>query len=190
MSIKLIAGLGNPGPDYDHTRHNAGAWVVEELAKQHGVDLRSESKFHGICGKFTLQSHTLWLLLPKTFMNHSGQSVKALADFYKISPDEILIAHDELDLPVGTARLKTGGGHGGHNGLRDITSHLGSGNFHRLRIGISHPGDKHRVLDFVLGCPSKSDKQAINDSISAAIDVLPLVVEGQMERAMTALHTN
>jgi peptidyl-tRNA hydrolase, PTH1 family len=190
MSIKLIVGLGNPGPDYDQTRHNAGAWVVEAIAHDHNVELRPEQKFHGLCGKVSLQHSIVWLLLPKTFMNHSGQSVKALADFYKIQPDDILVAHDELDLPVGCARLKTGGGHGGHNGLRDITAHLGSANFHRLRIGISHPGDKNRVLDFVLGRPSKSDKIEIDQSIDAALQVLPLVVEGQISRAMTMLHTN
>lgn len=189
MTIKLIAGLGNPGIDYDHTRHNAGAWVVETLAQQANTELRQEKKFHGQCARININGHDIWLLLPTTFMNHSGQALQALAAFYKIDANDILVCHDELDLAPGDIRLKSGGGHGGHNGLRDIISHLGTNKFHRLRVGINHPGHKDKVLNYVLGRPSRSDQEHIIDAIARATALMPTIIKGDMNKAMTQLHT-
>ena len=189
-SIGLIAGLGNPGADYAATRHNAGFWFVDALAAAHGASLRAEAKFHGELGRAAVGGHDVWLLKPTTFMNHSGQAVAAVARYYKLAPEQILVAHDDLDLPVGTARLKRGGGHGGHNGLRDIINHLGSRDFLRLRLGIHHPGDSKAVVDYVLGRPSAADREAIEDAIARALDVMPLVVSGDLERAMNRLHSS
>ena len=188
-SIGLIAGLGNPGADYAATRHNAGFWFVDALAAAHGASLRAEAKFHGELGRAAVGGRDVWLLKPTTFMNHSGQAVAAVARYYKLAPEQILVAHDDLDLPVGTARLKRGGGHGGHNGLRDIINHLGSRDFLRLRLGIHHPGDSKAVVDYVLGRPSAADREAIEDAIARALDVMPLVVSGDLERAMNRLHS-
>ncbi len=188
-SIGLIAGLGNPGADYAATRHNAGFWFVDALAAAHGASLRAEAKFHGELGRAAVGGHDVWLLKPTTFMNHSGQAVAAVARYYKLAPEQILVAHDDLDLPVGTARLKRGGGHGGHNGLRDVINHLGSRDFLRLRLGIHHPGDSKAVVDYVLGRPSAADREAIEDAIARALDVMPLVVSGDLERAMNRLHS-
>ncbi len=189
-SIGLIAGLGNPGADYAATRHNAGFWFVDALAAAHGASLRAEAKFHGELGRAAVGGHDVWLLKPTTFMNHSGQAVAAVARYYKLAPEQILVAHDDLDLPVGTARLKRGGGHGGHNGLRDIINHLGSRDFLRLRLGIHHPGDSKAVVDYVLGRPSAADREAIEDAIARALEVMPLVVSGDLERAMNRLHSS
>ncbi len=188
--IKLIVGLGNPGGDYRGTRHNAGADFVEELARQCNAPLQADSKFYGMTGRATLSGHDLRLLIPTTFMNRSGQAVAAMASFYKVAPEEILIAHDELDIPPGTARFKQGGGHGGHNGLRDIVPALGnSNNFHRLRLGIGHPGHASKVTGYVLGKPSQVDRTRIDASIDEAVSALPLLLDGDATKAMTQLHS-
>ncbi len=188
--ILLIVGLGNPGSEYRGTRHNAGADFVEALARDAGCTLQSDSKFFGLTGRATVAGHDLRLLIPTTFMNRSGQSVAALARFYKISPEQILIAHDELDIPAGSARFKKGGGHGGHNGLRDIVPALGNNSgFHRLRIGIGHPGHASRVSGYVLSAPSADDRQKIDASIDEALAALPLLLDGDDTKAMTRLHS-
>ncbi len=188
--IRLIAGLGNPGAEYEQTRHNAGFWVVEQLARREGIHLSADKKFHGLTGKGRIGGHECHLLLPMTFMNKSGLAVAALANFYRIKPSEILVVHDELDLPPGTARFKTGGGHGGQNGLRDIISALGNNkDFHRLRIGIGHPGDKSRVTGHVLGRASKAEQQNIDNVIDEALYVLPDAIGGDMAKAMNRLHS-
>ena len=189
-AIKLIVGLGNPGSEYRGTRHNAGADFVEELARQCSCSLQPESKFFGLVGRISLAGHDLRLLIPTTFMNRSGKAVAAMAGFYKITPEEILIAHDELDIPAGTARFKQGGGHGGHNGLRDIVPALGHNrNFQRLRIGIDHPGHASRVSGYVLSQPSQADRSRIEASIDEAIAALPLLLDGDATKAMTRLHS-
>lgn len=187
-SIKLVVGLGNPGAQYAATRHNAGFWLVERYAETHRIGLRSERGFHGIVGK----DGPRWLLMPDTFMNRSGLAVGALARFYKILPDEILVAHDELDLDPGVVKLKLGGGHAGHNGLRDIGAVLTTPQFWRLRIGIGHPrtlGLQQPVVDFVLHPPRRDEQKGIDDAIERAMDVLPSMFDGQAEAAMMALHT-
>ena len=189
-AIKLIAGLGNPGAEYRGTRHNAGADFVAQLARNAGVELRADSKFFGLAGQLTLAGHDLRLLIPTTFMNRSGKAVAAIAGFYKILPEEILIAHDELDLPAGSARFKRGGGHGGHNGLRDIIPALGNNrDFQRLRIGIGHPGHASKVTGYVLGAPGPADRQRIDECIDEAIAALPLLLDGDEVKAMTRLHS-
>lgn len=189
MSIKLIVGLGNPGANYEKTRHNAGAWLVETIAQQNHISFKPEPKFKGMVACHHHAGHDFRLLIPTTFMNLSGQSVRALADFYKIEPTEILVAHDELDLPVGTAKIKRGGGHGGHNGLRDIIAQLHTNDFYRLRIGIGHPGQRDLVHDYVLQKPNKSDQQQIDDAITSALIVIPDILSGHLEKAMQKLHT-
>lgn len=188
--VELIVGLGNPGPNYQRTRHNAGADLVLELAKSLSVELKHESKFFGDTAKTIIANRTVRLLIPSTFMNLSGKSIGALAKFYQIAPENILIVHDELDLAPGTARFKKGGGHGGHNGLRDVIRCLGNSQlFARLRIGIGHPGQASQVADYVLKKASPSDQQLITNSIDDALRHLPTAVEGQWEKAMTALHS-
>ena len=188
--VELIVGLGNPGSNYDRTRHNAGADLVLELAKSYQVAIKHESKFFGDTAKITLDGRDVRLLIPTTFMNRSGQSVAALARFYQVPVEAILVVHDELDIAPGAARFKKGGGHGGHNGLRDIVQSLGNNkSFARLRIGIGHPGDARQVADYVLKKASPSDQQLISNSIDDALRSLPLAIAGQWERAMTALHT-
>ena len=188
--IKLIVGLGNPGSDYRGTRHNAGADFLLELAHQCGITLQPESKFLGLAGRATVAGHDLRLLIPTTFMNRSGQAVSALARFYKIEPEEILVAHDELDIPAGTAKFKRGGGHGGHNGLRDIVPSLGNNkNFYRLRIGIGHHGHASKVTGYVLGAPSQVDRTRIDASIDEAVAALPLLLDGEEAKAMSQLHS-
>jgi len=182
--------LGNPGNEYRGTRHNAGADFVEELARRCGSSLQPESKFFGLTGRVTLSGHDLRLLIPTTFMNLSGKSVAAMVGFFKIAPENILIAYDELDIPPGSARFKQGGGLGGHNGLRDIVPALGNKqNFHRLRIGIGHPGHASKVTGYVLGAPSQADRERIDASIDAAIAALPLLLDGDSTKAMTRLHS-
>jgi len=189
-SIKLVVGLGNPGSEYRDTRHNAGADFVEALARQTGVQLQEETRFFGLTGRLTLDGHDLRLLIPNTFMNLSGKAVAAMAGFYKIAPEQILIAHDELDIPPGTARFKQGGGHGGHNGLRNIVPALGNNkNFYRLRIGIGHPGHASKVTGFVLGAPGAEDRRRIDAAIDAALEALPLLLDGGEVKAMTRLHS-
>jgi PTH1 family peptidyl-tRNA hydrolase len=188
--ITLIVGLGNPGAEYRDTRHNAGADFVEGLARQQGITLQPDAKFHGLAGRVTLSGHDLRLLIPTTFMNRSGKAVAAMAQFYKIPPEQILVAHDELDIPAGSARFKRGGGHGGHNGLRDIVPALGnSRDFYRLRIGIGHPGEASKVTGYVLGKPSPADRKRIDESIQEAIAALPLLLDGNDTKAMTRLHS-
>ena len=190
MAIKLIVGLGNPGTEYRGTRHNAGADFVEELARQNGCTLQAESKFFGLTGRISLAGHDLRLLIPTTFMNRSGKAVAAMASFFKITPEEILVAHDELDIPAGTARFKRGGGHGGHNGLRDIVPALANNkDFFRLRVGIGHPGHASKVTGYVLGSPSQVDRDRIEASIDEAIAALPLLLDGDDTKAMTRLHS-
>lgn len=186
----MIVGLGNPGSEYRGTRHNAGADFIDELARQSNATLQPESKFFGLASRITIAGHDLRLLIPTTFMNRSGQSVAAMASFYKITPEEILVAHDELDIPPGTARFKRGGGHGGHNGLRDIVPSLGnSKEFYRLRIGIGHPGHASKVTGYVLGSPSQVDRGRIDACIDEAIVALPLLLAGDDTKAMTHLHS-
>lgn len=188
--IKLIVGLGNPGKEYEATRHNAGFWWVDEFARRHGASFRAESKFHGLAAKTTLHGHEVHLLKPQTFMNVSGRAVGALAQFYKFAPAQILVVHDELDLPPGSAKLKLGGGHGGHNGLKDIIAHLGSKDFWRLRIGVGHPGDRAEVVNFVLNAPRKEEQGLIEEASQRAQDVAALIIEGKLEAAMLKLHSN
>lgn len=188
-AIQLIVGLGNPGRDYEETRHNAGAWFVEQLARAQRITLQSESKFFGLTGRMQLAGQDIRLLIPTTFMNLSGQSVLALATFFKIPLDAILIAHDELDIAIGEARFKQGGGHGGHNGLRDIINKFGNQtNFHRLRIGIGHPGSADKVVGYVLNKPTSDERISIDRALDAAVAALPLALSGQWARAMNQLH--
>ncbi len=188
--IALIAGLGNPGPQYDATRHNAGFWFLDGLARAFGGQFRSEPKFHGELCRIHVGGEALWLLKPSTFMNRSGQAVAAVARFYKIPAEKILVVHDELDLPPGCARLKQGGGHGGHNGLRDIIARLGQRDFLRLRLGIGHPGPGHDVAAYVLHRPSAADEHRIEEAMAEAQAVLPLVVAGDLQKAMNRLHSH
>ena len=189
IEIKLIVGLGNPGAEYERTRHNAGAWLLETLAEREAVRLGVDGKLHAQLGKAMLAGRPVWLARPTTYMNHSGRAVQALLNYYRSEPEHMLVVHDELDLPPGVARLKYDGGHGGQNGLRDIVRHLGHGRFHRLRIGIGHPGDRDRVTPWVLGRPGVQDHAAIVDAIDDALAVLDLVVAGELEAAMHRLHT-
>lgn len=187
--IRLIAGLGNPGKEYAATRHNAGFWFLDLIAQRYGVNLRMESRFQAQIAKIKGQTQELWLLAPQAFMNLSGQSVAGVAQYYKIAPQEILVVHDELDLPPGTARLKKGGGHAGHNGLKDIIARMGA-DFWRLRIGIGHPGDKQAVADFVLQRPNAAETALIHDALAQSEQVLDLIVAGDMSAAMQKLHTS
>lgn len=189
-AIRLIVGLGNPGREYEDTRHNAGFWWVDELARSHNLGFRNEAKFHGLAARGQLHGHEVFLLKPQTFMNVSGRGVGALAQFYKIAPAEILVVHDELDLPPGSAKLKLGGGHGGHNGLKDIIAHLGTKDFWRLRLGIGHPGERSEVSNFVLNAPRKEERPLIEDAMQRALNVEPLIVEGKLEAAMLKLHSS
>jgi len=185
--IKLIVGLGNPGQQYRFTRHNAGAMFLETLCDDFHGELRPESKFFGLADRITIAGHDVRLLFPTTFMNNSGQAVSAMARYYDIATEDILVAYDELDLPADTVRLKSGGGHGGHNGVRDIAKALGSNEFQRLRIGIGRPTGKG--IDYVLGVPSKQDADALQQNIDDAIRILSLLVEGKFQMAMGKLHT-
>ncbi|MCM2679098.1 aminoacyl-tRNA hydrolase [Echinimonas agarilytica] len=188
--IKLIVGLGNPGPEYTNTRHNAGVWFIEELARIHQVSLKPEAKFHGYTARVQHNGSDFRLLVPTTFMNRSGQAVSSLANFYNIDAESILVAHDELDLPPGVAKLKRGGGHGGHNGLRDIISRMGNNkDFLRLRIGIGHPGDKNRVSGFVLGKAPKQEQEAIEDAIDEAARCFEIIAKDGLAKAMNRLHS-
>ncbi|MFK8012915.1 MAG: aminoacyl-tRNA hydrolase [Marinicellaceae bacterium] len=187
--IKLIVGLGNPGLKYAHTRHNVGFMFVDKLCEKIGVELKENKKFYGFADKVEINGHIIWLLKPETFMNLSGKSVAALCNFYKIKNDEILVVYDELDLPAGTAKLKKGGGHGGHNGLRDIIAMTGNKDFYRLRLGIDHPGHKSQVVSWVLNRASSDDEISIDRAIEKSIDVLHDFIEGKFEKAMKDLHT-
>jgi PTH1 family peptidyl-tRNA hydrolase len=191
-AIRLIVGLGNPGTEHETDRHNAGFWFVDQLARAHGGSWRAESRFFGEVARIAIDHHDVWLLKPTTYMNRSGQSVSALARFYRITSEALLVAHDELDLPPGTVKLKRGGGSGGHNGLKDITSAMGGPDYWRLRIGIGHPRDLYpgrQVIDFVLARPSRSEQDAIDTRMQSALDIVPLLAAGQTERAGQKLHT-
>ncbi len=189
MTIKLIVGLGNPTAEYEQTRHNAGFWLIDELAWQWKVGLREEKKFHGEVARGSYQGQDVWLLKPNTYMNLSGKAVAALAQFYKIQPNEILVVHDELDIACGKIRFKLGGGNGGHNGLKDIQAKLGTADFYRLRLGIGHPGDRNLVVGYVLNKPSAAEREAIDRSIRQSIDALPDILEGKLEDAVRVLHS-
>lgn len=185
----LIVGLGNPGADYAETRHNAGFWFVDALADRLRTQFRPEAKLHAEAAKVGGLGRALWLLRPTTYMNRSGSAVAAALRYYKLDPAALLVAHDELDLPPGVARLKFGGGHGGQNGLKDIMAQLGTGEFHRLRLGIGHPGHKDQVTPWVLGRPSQEHRRAIVAAVEAALAVMPLVLEGNWQDAMQRLHS-
>jgi len=187
--VKLIVGLGNPGAEYEDTRHNCGAQFVEAIASEHGVTLRSAPKLLGRDAKIVIQGHTIRLFIPETFMNLSGRAIHAIATFYKILPEAIVVVHDEIDLPPGTIRLKEGGGHGGHNGLRDTINHLHGPGFLRLRIGVGHPGHKDDVTDFVLKRPSRAEDKEINEAMQNALSIIPELASGHLQRAMHQLHT-
>ncbi|GGZ06809.1 MULTISPECIES: aminoacyl-tRNA hydrolase [Shewanella] len=188
-TIKLIVGLGNPGAEYAQTRHNAGAWYVAQLAGNYGASLMPESKYFGLTARITVKGRDVRLLVPTTFMNLSGKAVGALASFFRIAPDEILVAHDELDMPPGVAKFKLGGGHGGHNGLKDIIASLGNDkNFYRLRIGIGHPGDKNKVSGYVLGKAPQAEQQRIDAAIDEALRATDILYAEDMTKAMNRLH--
>ncbi len=186
--LKLIVGLGNPGDEYARTRHNAGFWFIDELAARHGGNLRADRRHHGDMARVQIGEAEVILLKPMQYMNRSAGPVGSVADFYKIDPGAILVAHDELDLPVGTVRLKEGGGHGGHNGLRDLIPRVGEG-FWRLRIGIGHPGEKSEVVDYVLTRAPAAEENLIRTAVAAAADVLPVLIAEGPQRAMHRLHS-
>jgi peptidyl-tRNA hydrolase, PTH1 family len=188
--IKLFVGLGNPGPDYEPTRHNAGFWWIDALAQQLKTTLLMDKAYHGLVGRTTVNGQTVWLLKPQTFMNLSGKSVSALARFFKIAPEEILVVHDELDIAPGEAKLKLGGSHAGHNGLRDIHAQLGTSNYWRLRLGVGHPGVKSEVIHWVLKKPSPDDRIGIEQSISRSLTALPHLLNGEMDKATMLIHTS
>jgi len=186
MAIKLIAGLGNPGRKHERDRHNAGFWFAERLAARERASFRAEPRYHAHIARLP---DDIWLVMPQTYMNLSGKAVGALARFYKIQPDEVLVAHDELDFPPGTVKLKLGGGVAGHNGLKDIAAQLGTQGFWRLRVGIGHPGDKDLVADYVLNSPSPDDRALIDESIERGLEVAPLILAGDLQAATMRLHT-
>ena len=188
--IKLFVGLGNPGPDYEQTRHNAGFWWIDALARELKVTLVPDKSYYGLVARTTVGGQTVWLLEPQTFMNLSGKSVAALARFFKIAPEEILVVHDELDVVPGQAKLKFGGSHAGHNGLRDIHAQLGTGDYWRLRLGIGHPGVKSEVVNWVLKKPLKEQRETIEDAIVRTLHATPALVAGEMEKATLLIHTS
>ncbi len=187
--IRLLVGLGNPDDKYLPTRHNVGFWYIDRLAAQHAISLKPEARFQSLVGTGDIDGQRVWLQKPLTYMNHSGRAVAALLRYYKIKVEEMLVAHDDLDLPAGTIKLKKGGGHGGHNGLRDIIAATGSRDFVRLRIGIGHPGHKNEVLNWVLGRPGADDRVAIEQAIERAVKITPWLVHGDLSRATTWLHS-
>jgi peptidyl-tRNA hydrolase, PTH1 family len=186
--IRLLVGLGNPGPEYEATRHNAGFWFIDEVARKLGANLTIERSYSGRAARVNRSDGPVWLLQPLTFMNLSGKSVAALARFFKIAPSEILVAHDELDLLPGQVKIKLGGSHAGHNGLKDIQAQLGSADFWRLRLGIGHPGVKAEVINYVLRKPLAEQREAIDKSIEQSIKALDLLLSGNMEHAMMKIH--
>ena len=187
ISLKLIVGLGNPGAEYARTRHNAGFWLADELARRHGGTFRHEGKHQADLARVRINGQELWLAKPMTFMNRSGGPVSSILNFYKVTPAEMLVAHDEIDLPSGTVRLKEAGGHGGHNGLRDLIAAQGDA-FWRLRIGVGHPGDKHEVVDFVLTHAGKDEQRLIDDTIVAGADAIEQMLRDGAQIAMNKLH--
>ena len=189
MKIKLIVGLGNPTAEYEHTRHNAGFWFLDELAWQWKAAFKNEKKFFGDVARVARPEGDVWLLKPDTYMNLSGKAVQALANFYKIQPEEILVVHDELDIDCGAIRFKLGGGNGGHNGLKDIQGKLGTPQFYRLRLGIGHPGDKHLVVGFVLNKPSAAERELIDRAIAKSLRAMDDVMAGRQEDVVRYLHS-
>lgn len=187
-SLRIIAGLGNPGDKYERTLHNAGFWFVDALARKHGGQFRYEKKFDTDYCRINLHGEDVWLMKPQSFMNESGTPVRGMLDYYRLRATELLVAHDEIDLPPGTVRLKKGGGHGGHNGLRDIIRHCGA-DFMRLRLGVGHPGDKSKVTSYVLKRGSGETEAAIERNVDEAVDVMPLLVDQGLNAAMKKLHT-
>ena len=187
--IKLFVGLGNPGPDYEATRHNAGFWWIDALARELKVNLVPERSYYGLAGRTSVNGQSVWLLQPQTFMNLSGKSVASPARFFKIQPEEILVVHDELDLPPGQVKLKRGGSHAGHNGLRDIHAQLGSPDYWRLRIGIGHPGEKSEVANWVLKKPAPDQRTLIEDSIAHSLKAHAAMLAGDMDKATLLVHT-
>lgn len=188
--IRLFVGLGNPGPEYDATRHNAGFWYLDEISRELKTPLSMDKNYYGLLGRTAINGQTIWLLEPQTYMNLCGKSVAGLARFFKIQPEEILVAHDELDLPPGEAKLKLGGSHAGHNGLRDIHAQLGSDKYWRLRLGVGHPGLKAEVVNWVLKKPSLDQRIAIDQSIARAVKALPHLLTGEMNKATMQIHTS
>jgi PTH1 family peptidyl-tRNA hydrolase len=186
--LQIVVGLGNPGPEHRLTRHNAGFWFVDALAYRHGAEFRAHSRYHGEIARCSVEGTDLVLLKPQTYMNRSGLSVRALMDYVKAPAGQVLVVHDELDLPCGVARLKLGGGHGGHNGLRDTITHCGP-DFWRLRLGIDHPGDRSEVIDYVLQRARPAEENAIVDAISAGLDALAVFLRDGSEKAMNGLHS-
>ena len=187
--IKMMVGLGDPVSEYEQTRHNAGFWFIDELAWQYKATLKEEKKFFGSVARISISGSDLWLLKPSTFMNRSGQAVAALAQFYKIKPEEILVVHDELDIPCGRIKFKLGGGNGGHNGLKDIQARLGTPDFYRLRFGIDHPGDRNLVVGYVLNKPSPEHRQQIDEAINKSLKAVPMLLVGEWEEAVRFLHS-
>ena len=186
--LKLVVGLGNPGAEYARTRHNAGFWFVDELARRGGGAWRRESRHQCELARVRIEGGELWLAKPATYMNHSGNAVQSVAAFYRIAPAEVLVVHDDIDLPPGVARLKQGGGHGGHNGVRDVISQLGA-DFWRLRIGVGHPAERAEVINYVLHPPRQEETGLISGAIERSLEVWPLIQAGEMEKAMHRLHT-
>ncbi|MEM7082551.1 MAG: aminoacyl-tRNA hydrolase [Pseudomonadota bacterium] len=188
-SLQLIVGLGNPGAKYEATRHNAGFWFVDELVRRHGGRFVQQDKFHGQVCRLSIDGTDVWVLRPDTYMNESGRAVRALMQYYKIPIDNVLVAYDEIDLPPGKVKLKLGGGHGGHNGIRDIISHESAG-FMRLRLGVGHPGDKSLVVNYVLGVPGRKEAELVDQTIERGLDVVPLLVTDGVQKATHVLHSN
>ena len=188
--IKLFVGLGNPGPEYEATRHNAGFWWVQALARELKVTLVPDRNYHALVARTAVNGQTVWLLQPQTFMNLSGKSVAALARFFKIAPEEVLVAHDELDVLPGQVKIKFGGSHAGHNGLRDIHAQLGSSDYWRLRLGIGHPGEKAEVVNWVLKKPSQEHRALIEEAIDRSLKAVPAMLEGDMNKATMLAHTS
>ena len=186
--LSIIAGLGNPEEKYERTLHNAGFWFVDAIARKYGGEFRYEKKFDADCCKVSIDGSEIWLVKPQDYMNHSGAPVRAVLDYYRLNPRHMLVAHDEIDLPPGTVRLKQGGGHGGHNGIRDVIRHCGA-DFLRLRLGVGHPGDKDQVTGYVLKRGSAEVERAIEDNIDEAVAVLPLLLDQGLNSAMKQLHT-
>jgi peptidyl-tRNA hydrolase, PTH1 family len=187
LSLKLVVGLGNPGPEHAETRHNAGFWCIDRLAAAVGGSLRPHARYHGDVGRITIDGRELWLLKPSTYMNRSGLAVRALADYLRIAPDETLVAHDELDLPVGVVRLKLGGGPGGHNGVRDVITQIGD-DFWRLRLGIGHPGSRQEVIDYVLRRAPPNEQAQLDEAVGAGVEAVPLLLADGAEKVMNSLH--
>jgi PTH1 family peptidyl-tRNA hydrolase len=188
LPLQLVVGLGNPGPEHEDTRHNAGFWFIDELARRHDGRLKPERRYNADAGRVTIAGVALWLLKPKGYMNRSGLPVRSFCDYQQLPADQVLVVHDELDLPAGVARLKSGGGAGGHNGLKDVIAHLGDG-FWRLRIGIGHPGNREDVIDYVLQRPSAVDGRLMREAIELAVAEFPRLLTEGAEKMMNRLHT-